>query len=58
MPKEQRGSGSGIIISEDGYIITNNHVVENASKVTVGLQIKDSLMQPLLEQIRSLILQL
>lgn len=37
MPKEQRGSGSGIIISEDGYIITNNHVVENASRVEVGL---------------------
>ncbi|RPI68751.1 MAG: PDZ domain-containing protein, partial [Ignavibacteriales bacterium] len=31
------GSGSGIIISEDGYIITNNHVVENASRVDVGL---------------------
>jgi serine protease Do len=37
LPKEQRGSGSGIIISEDGYIMTNNHVVENASKVDVGL---------------------
>jgi len=37
MPQEQRGSGSGIIISADGYIITNNHVVKNASKVSVGL---------------------
>ena len=40
MPKEQRGSGSGIIISDDGYIVTNNHVVENATKVTVGMSDK------------------
>ncbi len=40
MPKEQQGSGSGIIISDDGYILTNNHVVEKASKVTVGLSDK------------------
>lgn len=37
IPKEQQGSGSGIIISEDGYILTNNHVVEKATRVTVNL---------------------
>src|SRR5262245_40777079 len=30
--------GSGFIISEDGYILTNNHVVENASKLEVTLE--------------------
>ena len=41
-PKQMEGSGSGIIISDDGYILTNNHVVEKASKVTVGLNDKRS----------------
>ncbi len=36
-PQERMGSGSGVIISEDGYILTNNHVVENATDVRVGM---------------------
>lgn len=35
-PKRQ-GSGSGVIISQDGYIVTNNHVVEGADELTVTL---------------------
>lgn len=31
------GAGSGIIISENGYIVTNNHVIENATGITVTL---------------------
>ena len=35
--REQRSGGSGVIISEDGYIVTNNHVVEKATKLRVKL---------------------
>jgi serine protease Do len=34
---QQRGQGSGFIISSDGYILTNNHVVGDASRVSVRL---------------------
>jgi serine protease Do len=35
--QEQVGTGSGVIISEDGYIVTNNHVVKDASDLEVTL---------------------
>ncbi len=36
-PQERSAGGSGVIISADGYIVTNNHVVENATKLKVKL---------------------
>jgi len=36
-PREVSGYGSGVIISTDGYIITNNHVIENAESIEVKL---------------------
>ncbi len=35
--REKVGSGSGVIIREDGYIVTNNHVIDGASKIEVTL---------------------
>lgn len=36
-PRPTTGVGSGVIVSEDGYILTNNHVIKRADKITVTL---------------------
>jgi serine protease Do len=36
-PASEKGAGSGWILNKQGYIVTNNHVVEGAQKVTVSL---------------------
>ena len=41
---ETEASGSGFLISADGYVVTNNHVIENATKITVTLQDKRELL--------------
>ncbi|MCC7497632.1 MAG: DegQ family serine endoprotease [Bryobacterales bacterium] len=35
--RKERGLGSGVIINRDGYILTNNHVIEKATEITVSL---------------------
>ncbi len=39
---EQRASGSGVIITEDGYIVTNNHVIDGSDEINVTLGNKKS----------------
>ncbi len=36
-PPQRRGTGSGVIINSDGYIVTNNHVVADADEIEVAL---------------------
>ena len=40
-PRESSAQGSGFIISEDGYILTNNHVVSNAKNGKVSIKMSD-----------------
>ncbi len=40
--QEQVGTGSGVIISEDGYIVTNNHVIKDASDIEITLNNRKS----------------
>ncbi len=37
VPREETSAGSGVIIKPDGYIVTNNHVIEGASEISVTL---------------------
>ncbi len=39
---EQQASGSGVLITEDGYIVTNNHVIDGADEINVTLSNKKS----------------
>ena len=41
-PRQSQGFGSGFIISDDGYIVTNTHVVENATEIRVSMQDRTS----------------
>jgi S1-C subfamily serine protease len=43
----KQASGSGVIISDDGYIVTNNHVVEGATKIEVVMNDKRTYMAEL-----------
>jgi Do/DeqQ family serine protease len=41
-PQQQMATGSGVILTEDGYIVTNNHVIKGAQKIEVTLNNKET----------------
>jgi Do/DeqQ family serine protease len=47
---EQRASGSGVLITEDGYIVTNNHVIDGSDEINVTLANKKSYKATLIGQ--------
>lgn len=46
-PRDQFGAGSGVIITNDGFIITNNHVIDGADKIEVVLENNKSFLAKL-----------
>src|SRR5690625_7995830 len=48
-PDRPSGQGSGVIISEDGYIVTNNHVIKGANKIEIVLNNQKSYTADLID---------
>ena len=54
-PRNSSALGSGFVISSDGYVITNNHVIEDADEIRIEFRDGMELKQKLLESIKTLI---